>query len=174
MSGLLMDKDLQELSAQQWVLTALEKPVCGLMEAPQPLSVADLMAGALRPCAKTAKAMNVICDVRLNIRSCKNIEKLVGELATNLGSLPAAVQFKGTLPQESKVDFIFVSKDGGNIDVVKLIYLPRPVSFQVASSVCSGGHFARKGCERQCPEASLFSIQRRTAGRRHVHQCPGT
>lgn len=49
--------------------------------------------------------------------------------------------FQASVPRTSKVDFLRVSLGGNQVSILKVLYLPRPVSFQVANSLCSGEAF---------------------------------
>ena len=55
--------------------------------------------------------------------------------------LPEPTRFKGTPPGTTKVDFVQVNLANGNIDILKALYLPRPMSFQGAEALCSGKAF---------------------------------
>jgi hypothetical protein len=52
--------------------------------------------------------------------------------------LPEPIRFKGAPADASKMDFIQVDLAHGNVDILKVLYLPRPISSQVAESLCSG------------------------------------
>ena len=75
------------------------------------------------------------------IPPCGNPADLLQSFESDMDNIPPAIKFKAALPETSKVDFIFVTKANGNVDVVKVVYLPRPVNFQMARSICSGGAF---------------------------------
>lgn len=141
MSGALMDKAIKDLSDKQWILKSSGTPFVGRVDSSQPISVADFLTGACRQCSKSIKSMNVIFDVHTNIPPCGNPADLLPSIESNMDNIPPAIKFKAALPEASKVDFIFVTKANGNLDVVKVVYLPRPVNFQMASSICSAGAF---------------------------------
>eukprot|EP00435_Cladocopium_sp_Y103_P072821 s526_g41.t1 len=154
MSGVLMDKAIQELGGKQWVLTALETPAFGLMERPEPISVSEFVSDSCRPCAKSIKSMNVLFDVHVHIPQCGNPAELVQELAANVDNIPPPINFKAALPQNSKVDFIFVTKENG-----------RGQGHLLASScLFSGGQLLVQGwCFRTCSPCRSLEHQERCA-----------
>lgn len=132
-----MDKAIEELNGKQWILKSLEQPFVGLVETSGPISVADFAAEACRECSKGVKSMNVIFDVHINMSPYGHLVDLLQSIASNIDNIPPEIKFKAALPQASKVDVLFVTKIDGNVDIVKVIYLPCPVNFQMASSLCS-------------------------------------
>ena len=44
-------------------------------------------------------------------------------------------------PTDSKVDLLYYDLGGGQVSILKVLYLPRPVTFQAANSMCSGDAF---------------------------------
>ena len=141
MPGALMDKAIEYLNGRQSIVKTLNNPVVGAVETSEPVSVAEFVAEACRPCSKTVKSMNVIFDVHSNMPPSTNLAELLQSIASNMDNIPPEIKFKNAIPEASKVDVIFVTKVNGNMDIVKVIYLPRPVNFQMASSLCSGGAF---------------------------------
>lgn len=144
MAGTLMDKAIEDMGAsdKQWHLKTSNAPATGLVECPDSIPVEDFVANACRPCAKTIKSMNVLFDTHLNVAPCGAAAELGQHIAnSNWESLPEAIQFKAPPPHGSKVDFIQVTKPNGNVDMLKVVYLPRPLSFQLATAICKGDVF---------------------------------
>ena len=109
------------------------------MECPDSIPVEDFVTNACRPCTKAIKSMNLLFDTHLDANPCGAGAELGQHIAeSNWDSLPAAIQLKASPPHGSKVDFIQVAKPNGNVDMLKVIYLPRPLSFQLAAAICKG------------------------------------
>lgn len=134
-----MDEAIVELGTKHWQLDLLSKPVCGVVESPSIITVSNFAQDACRPLSRSIKSIQVLFDVHIAVQGVNDVEG-VGKLvaAGKFDELPPTIKFKATIPAESKVDII-VSKSGNDaVDIVKAIYLPRKVSFQVAESMCGG------------------------------------
>lgn len=138
MSGALMDKAIGEMSGKQMLIRLLEKPVHSLIDCETPLEMTNFIAEACREGVKV-QPFRLFFDVHLSVDACGDpagTSKQITE--SHLEGLPAPIRFNAPLPQGSKIDFIQVSKDGGKVDVLKVIYTSRPISSQLATSICSG------------------------------------
>eukprot|EP00435_Cladocopium_sp_Y103_P055174 s234_g18.t1 len=103
MSGVLMDKVIQELGGKQWVLTALETPAFQPMESLQPISVSEFVSDACRPCTKSVKSMNVLFDVHVHIPQCGKPAELVQEMAANVDNIPPAINCTAAIPKNPQL-----------------------------------------------------------------------
>ena len=121
MPGALMDKAIEYLNGRQSIVKTLSNPVVGAVETSEPVSVAEFVAEACRPCSKTVKSMNVIFDVHSNMPPSTNLAELLQSIASNMDNIPPEIKFKNAIPEASKVDVIFVTKVNGNMDIVKVI-----------------------------------------------------
>ena len=136
MSGALMDTAIAAVDKKQ--LVALDAPSCGHTECSDPIPYGTFTTEACRPLSKGIKSIQLLFDVHLNIPSCGDAAQL-GELVAKgkHADLPAAIAFKVPLPTDSKVDLLYYDLGGGQVSILKVLYLPRPVTFQAANSMCS-------------------------------------
>ena len=140
MSGALMDTAIAAVDKKQ--LVALDAPSCGHTECSDPIPYGTFTTEACRPLSKGIKSIELLFDVHLDIPSCGDAAQL-GELVAKgkHADLPAAIAFKVPLPTDSKVDLLYYDLGGGQVSILKVLYLPRPVTFQAANSMCSGDAF---------------------------------
>eukprot|EP00438_Fugacium_kawagutii_P017687 Skav211284 [mRNA] locus=scaffold2429:143489:145378:+ [translate_table: standard] len=134
-----MDEAIAELGTKHWQLDLLPKPVCGVVESPNMITVSNFAQDACRPLSRNIKSIQVLFDVHIAVQGVNDVEgigKLVAE--KKFDELPPTIKFKATVPAESKVDIIVSKSDNDTVDVVKALYLPPKVSFQVADSMCGG------------------------------------
>ena len=143
MSGALMDTAIAAVDKKQ--LVALDAPSCGHTECSDPIPYGTFTTEACRPLSKGIKSIQLLFDVHLNIPSCGDAAQL-GELVAKgkHADLPAAIAFKVPLPTDSKVDLLYYDLGGGQVSILKVLYLPRPVTFQAANSMCSGDAFVEE------------------------------
>ena len=142
MSGALMDKAIAEVGAKQWQLLVLDAPSCGHIEASDPVPFGTFTAEACRPLSKAIKSIQTVFDAHLGVRSCGDAADLGAVVAEGRHTdLPMPIAFRAPLPANSKVDFLHCDLGGGQVSILKVVYLPRPVTFQVASSLCAGDAF---------------------------------
>ena len=143
MSGALMDTAIAAVDKKQ--LVALDAPSCGHTECSDPIPYGTFTTEACRLLSKGIKSIQLLFDVHLNIPSCGDAAQL-GELVAKgkHADLPAAIAFKVPLPTASKVDLLYYDLGGGQVSILKVLYLPRPVTFQAANSMCSGDAFVEE------------------------------
>ena len=162
MAGTLMDKAIQALGKKPLYLRPLEEAKCGIVEVEEPITCIGFTTDACRPLQKGVKSITVLFDFHNDIPSCGEPVD-IGQIAMQYrwDDLPEPIRFKGTPPSTTKMDFVHVTMANGNVDVLKVLYLPRPMSFQAAEALCSGKAYIpvfRSGPWNTKRECSGFSI----------------
>lgn len=144
MSGEHMDEAIATVgSSARWVRQPLKEPMSGIMDCPEAIPMSRFVEEACRKLAKGVKSIQVLFDVHLGIASCGEASGIGRLMATaSYENLPEPIKFRAQVPDNSKVDLVWCSLDTGLIDVVKVIYFPRPLAFQVALDMCSGDAYA--------------------------------
>ena len=134
-----MDKAIQALGKKPLYLRPLEEAKCGIVEVEEPITCIGFTTDACRPLQKGLKSITVLFDFHNDIPSCGEPVD-IGQIAMQYrwDDLPEPIRFKGTPPSTTKMDFVHVTMANGNVDVLKVLYLPRPMSFQAAEALCSG------------------------------------
>ena len=142
MSGALMDQAIAKVGAKQWHLSILDTAACGQSDCADPIPFGTFASEACRPLSKHVKSIQVLFDLHLGIPSCGDAAEL-GQLVASgrYEDLPQPLAFQASVPRTSKVDFLRISLGRNQVSILKVLYLPRPVSFQVANSLCSGEAF---------------------------------
>ncbi|CAE7409111.1 unnamed protein product, partial [Symbiodinium necroappetens] len=84
----------------------------------------------------------VVFDAHISMGEC-GWASVIGDAVArgDLANLPEQLQFRQGLPA-SKVETIISNSGDGLIDVIKVIHFNKPVSAQIASSLCRGEGFA--------------------------------
>lgn len=107
------------------------------LDCSDPLSLQAFAEGACRKLVKNVKSIAILSDVRMDVGSCSSPAEVSKAMSEGRWSdLPQQLCFNPEV--NSKVDFFYQARGNGNVDVMKVVYLPHPATYEVAQAMCSG------------------------------------
>ena len=84
---------------------------------PEPISFSKFTSEACRPISTNVKSIQLLFDVQEGLE---------------------VLSFKAEVPQGLKVDLIWCRSEDGRASIMKVLYIPRRISFQAATALCAG------------------------------------